>query len=790
MSKWLRTATAIAALYFILAALAVVESDRIWRHLDPQSLPIAPELLSRWAPVVIPSLVLFLVLIVWRGLVQRAIHREQGLRRRQEAVLQALPVGVIQLGCNSRILEVNAMAREILGGDLSALPGPSPEDLGDRTVDRSAIADLGQASQQSSVDCIIKGADGRPRHVRMERVEVDGAGTEARAALVLENVTDLYLKSERLAKIEHPYLALYEANPDPVLMLGPAAEISSRNSACRRLNWRGETPEQFAALFTADDRVDVDNAFFACRNSRESQVFVATLDTEPQQIVRAALIPAGLAGKPETAVVLRDITQLRTDHAQLAETQRFLVRVLDQMGEGLVIVDPKTQAVERCNRAAVDLFGYSQPRDILGPARKLFTDEDHYEQLIEYLRYALPKNRTLRGMYPLRHADGRTLQVAYTITMLGADNPQGDRPIAILRDVSDELRAERGRSELSDILQTTPDLVFTVDGDGRLLSINPAARKAFGLDAEQDFGGMHVSTFLASGTDTSFNEGVEVAAREGSWLGEIQMRKPGEGAIPVSLVLVAHGAAEASVDRYTAIGRDISGQKHYESELRALSAHLRNVREEEKQRIAQELHDVLGQDLTALKLDAAWLSDRLGAGSETAVRHRSGQLTRLLDETVEDLRRIMYDLRPPLLDDCGLVAAIGWLVETYGERTATRLHLDADREEYELRMDTAINAFRIVQEAVTNGIRHAAAENLWISLGSGGGMLNIEISDDGCGLPAAVEKPSSFGLSNMRDRAIAMGGNARISARRDGGTTVSVWMPIAGAGAAGEAPAP
>jgi PAS domain S-box-containing protein len=211
--------------------------------------------------------------------------------------------------------------------------------------------------------------------------------------------------------------------------------------------------------------------------------------------------------------------------------------------------------------------------------------------------------------------------------------------------------------------------------------------------------------------------------------------------------------------------------------LQALSAHLHSVREQEQARIAREIHDELGQALTGLKFELS----RLGHGARELPGGVADTLTALcgrVDETIHNVRRISSELRPAILDDLGLVAAVEWHVEEFEKRTGIRCTFKAPAQRFEVDPDRGIALFRICQETLTNAARHARATAVRVVLAKAGDHVVLEVRDNGSGIPqAALTDVKSLGLLGMRERARAFGGRVVIQGARGRGTVVRVEIP-------------
>jgi len=219
--------------------------------------------------------------------------------------------------------------------------------------------------------------------------------------------------------------------------------------------------------------------------------------------------------------------------------------------------------------------------------------------------------------------------------------------------------------------------------------------------------------------------------------------------------------------------------RNSEVQLRALAGRLISIREEERARIAREIHDELGQVLTGLKMDVTWLAKRL-AGAEEPLVEKADAMCRLIDSTMHLIRRISTGLRPEILDEMGLVAAFEWQAKEFQKRMGIRCRLKLPKEQVDLDRELSTAVFRIFQEILTNIARHAKASGVDANLSITDELLRLKVTDDGIGISESqIRGHKSLGLLGMQERAQQFGGEVDIQGVAGRGTTVSVEIPMA-----------
>jgi two-component system sensor histidine kinase UhpB len=346
---------------------------------------------------------------------------------------------------------------------------------------------------------------------------------------------------------------------------------------------------------------------------------------------------------------------------------------------------------------------------------------------------------------------------------------------------SNGLRALREKHEQFRLMvNELPVVLWSTDRDLRLTTSMGAALRKFGLKEDQ-----LVGTLLADyigDPDSSVVQNGRQALRgsslqyEFAWQGRnleiYQEPLRDEKGVIIGTVGMSLDVTERK-----------SGEKQLResiASLRRVSHRLNVIREQERSRIARDIHDHLGQALTALKMDVAEIRRRVAAGDAVTIDERLKEMSALLDTTVADVRRVATELRPVVLDDLGLVAAIEAYLLDLDRRAGVHCVLVTDMADLRIPPERATALFRILQEALTNVIRHAGAQNIEVSLTAAGGDVCLSVHDDGCGISeTAIQNARTLGLLGMRDQATMYDGSVAVTGRPGKGTSVIAQIPLA-----------
>ncbi|MGZ3919742.1 MAG: histidine kinase [Bacteroidia bacterium] len=355
----------------------------------------------------------------------------------------------------------------------------------------------------------------------------------------------------------------------------------------------------------------------------------------------------------------------------------------------------------------------------------------------------------------------------------------------IIQDITEKVLADRekefDRKNLSALINNTDDLIWSVDKEYKLLTSNEAFDKRiskkqgkalekgnyiFGIGYEPEYENRLKENYMRAFKGESFREIVNYKSRWSEF-----------SFYPIKNNTDIIGTA--------CFARDITERMKSEQEilqkneqLKNLTSHLQHIREEERTNIAREIHDELGQQLTALKMDIDWVLHKQSNTNEAAIKKLIDML-HASDALISTIRRISSDLRPAIIDDLGLVAALEWKCTDFEEKMGITCKFISTVKERKFENNFGINAYRILQETLTNVGRHAKAKTVTVSVSENENELLLEIADDGKGIrPENIQNGKTLGIIGMRERAALLGGKLSIEGTKNKGTRTTLILPF------------
>ena len=349
-----------------------------------------------------------------------------------------------------------------------------------------------------------------------------------------------------------------------------------------------------------------------------------------------------------------------------------------------------------------------------------------------------------------------------------------------------EVRTRAASRELyEELYENAPCGYHSLDSRGVVIQMNGTELRWLGYGREEVVGKVRLAELLAGASAERFERAFARLKERGRVSDvEVEVRRKDGTVFPALLNATAVRDSQGRFRESRASVFDVTRRRMAEDEARGYAQRLKGIarrageiQENERRHLAQELHDRVGQNLTALTLNLNIVKGQVDAGEGAAILARLDDSLKLLDATVESIRGVMSELRPAVLDDYGLAAALRWYAEDFGRRTGIATAV-AERDAARLAPLVEGVLFRIAQEALTNVVKHAGASRVQIGLGMQAGMLRLSVADDGRGFDAMRLQPPTrqggWGLMIMRERAESAGGRLRVDTAPGQGTCVVV----------------
>lgn len=474
-----------------------------------------------------------------------------------------------------------------------------------------------------------------------------------------------------------------------------------------------------------------------------------------------------------------DISEQVRSQKELEESEEKYRTVVEQASDAIFITDDEGSYVD-VNARAANLTGYTKEELLQMNANDLFPDEDLQGSPFQY-------NELLQGMPVLtertiRRKNGSTLTVEISANYLGDGRFQG-----IMRDVTQRKQAEEAlkasEHKYRVLFDQNPLPMWIISyPERRFLDANEAAIISYGYSKEE---------FLKMTIEDLHPERELFALKY-----DLKRIMPGirnfgtrthikEDGTEIKVNVISHDIVYEDSRAILALANDVTEKFEAEENLqrsheamRELASHLETIREAERTHMAREIHDELGQQLTGLKMDISWLNRRIKS-EDKAVNDKMKDTIELIDKTVVTVRRIATQLRPSILDDLGLVAAMEWQTDEFEKRAEIKADFTSNVTNITVRPDVATGIFRIFQESLTNVLRHSKATKVETFLSVDNDTIVLNIKDNGIGFKEAdIINKKTLGLLGMKERVLLIKGTYEINGNTGSGTSVIITVPL------------
>jgi PAS domain S-box-containing protein len=614
-------------------------------------------------------------------------------------------------------------------------------------------------------------------------------------------VFDVITERKRTEEAQNLFRTLIDNSNDAVEVIDP---LSGRFLDANKKAWSGlgYTREEFLTLSVPDIDTMVNSSLFAqlqvelrksgfllwegIHQRKDGSTFPVEVNVRLIHLEKEYIV-----------TVARDITERKKAEEKLRKSEDFIQGILLSLITQVGVID-ETGTLIATNRAWEDfskklkdkrqptLVRLPQGSNCLEAYKKAAAEENEFAA------------QTLKGIYSVFNKETDFFELRYPCYagveehwfLLRVMNFESETPKVVMThtDITEVINAgilvEQSESNLKQVMDNSSEMIWSMDREHHLIIFN----KSFYYEYLTFFGKPPVTGIIHyKGFDP---EG------EAIWKSKIEETLTGHNVefeqtykindqlkhIDIFLYPVR---VDNSVEGVTCFVMNITKRKNMEQEqeesyqaIRMLTEHLQNVREEERTSIAREIHDELGQQLTVLKMDVSWLNKKVGT-ENNAVREKIKDLLGMLDNTIKTVRKISTQLRPSILDDLGLVAAIELHLKEFEEKSGIRTLFTESKTELQF-TDPLKNAlFRIFQESLTNVARHSGAKKVKVKLEKKNKEIVLLIKDNGVGFDerkAAVKK--TLGVLGMKERAAGIGGQYLISGKPGKGTTILVTVPL------------
>ncbi len=473
-----------------------------------------------------------------------------------------------------------------------------------------------------------------------------------------------------------------------------------------------------------------------------------------------------------------DISEKIKSQQELFESEQKFRTLVQQASDGIIITDEEGNFIE-VNESAATLTGYQKKELSAMNIDDIFFEEGGIKRPLRY--NAMASGAVVISEHFLRRKGGKMINVEVSAKQLSDGRYQ-----RILRDITERTQVEdalRASEKKYRLLFNDNPLPMWINNqnDNNFIDVNNAALVAYGY-SKKEFLKMNLSDL------NSYNNNVKKQSpnnrKSETAIDGIYEHVKNNGEI-MKVDVLTHDIIYEGKPAILSLANDITAKLEAEESLqrsnealRDLASHLETIRENERIHMAREIHDELGQQLTGLKMDISWLSRKIKSDDE-AINDKMKDTMQLIDKTVITVRRIATELRPSILDDLGLIAAMEWQSEEFEKRSEIKSIFKTNVSQIEVSADVATAVFRIFQESLTNVLRHSKATEVISFFRLENYVITLFIEDNGVGFNEhAIKNKKTLGLLGMKERIQLINGKYEINGNSGKGTSVIITVPL------------
>lgn len=703
-------------------------------------------------------------------------------RDRYVDLYEFAPVGYLTLTRDGLINEVNLTGAALLGVERNKLIRRRFATLvctEDRDIWYQIFIHALQLNERQSCELVLQRGDGSCFHAQLDGLHrvVENSISVVRLAF-----TDI----SKLKEADERYRMIFEHAADGIAITdAKTGEIIELNRTLVDMVGKDKTeligkPISILCPTETDDsacNTALNRTFDKQGAKIETQFLSKDGHIRPVELKISDMI---MNGRKVELWIIRDVAESRIALANETRLRHILDHTLDM----IFIFSPDTLNFVYTNKGASKRLGYTREEMLkMSPMDIMPISESECRAFIAPL--VSGKKLTRRFETMLERRDERRFPVEVQLQLIREED-EGELFVGVVRDIARRKLAEnelRNQKNLMwQVIDMDPNIIFVRDEAGRFLLANQAIADFYGVSVQELIGKSHgdinpnqsgVIRYIISDEEVIKNGRevnlIESLMQDGEQHWYRTVKRPLQQADGTVNVL------GISVDITELKQSEIRLDESYK-ELQRLALHLENVRAEERAQIARNLHDEMGATLAALKMRASWLASKLPDG----MPHLStevGHISELVSEGIKTLRQVVSDLRPNLLDDVGLVAAIKDYVKKFQRDMEIKCTVELPEQDIHFNESQSVTLFRIIQESLNNVARHAQASNVLIQLVLRDDAVVLKIEDNGIGFDTS-RKERSFGLLGIKERALMIGGSAAIESTPGSGTRVLVSIPL------------
>ncbi len=641
-----------------------------------------------------------------------------------------------------------------------------------------------------TVETVAMHKDGRRINIEYA-VKVLRDGDSVKLFSIIRDVTARKKAEDALRTSEERTRLLIQGVKDyAIFMLDPNGTVLSWNPGAEKIF--GYTADQvigtsISRIYTREDQAR-DMLQYELRNAAEQGQF----ENETWRMRKdGALFWANVLTSPlrDEKGKLRGYVRITRDMTERKRADEQFRGVLESAPDAMIIVNREGK-IQIVNSQTEKVFGYRREELLGKPIETLIPERFRDQHQLHRADYALsPRARTMGSGLELYGLHKSNYEFPIDVSLSPLETDEGTLFTAAVRDISARKRQEKELQESEEKLRLVVEGVedyalYLLDPNGSVVSWNEGGERMYGYTSDEIIGQTLARFYTPEDQASGMpNRGLEAAAKEGRFEGEgWRVRKDGTRFL-AHTIITALRDEKGNLRGFAKISQDITERKRTEEELkssreslRTLASRLVESQENERRRLAQELHDEFGQLLTGLKMQLEAAANASAEPTRKNLMQAQSQVAELIAQT----RAMSLELRPSMLDDLGLLPALLTHIDRYSTQTKVRVDFKQsglEDKRFPPKVETA--AYRVVQEALTNVARYAKVKQVSVRLLANNSSLHLQVEDKGAGFdPSSASASASSGLVGMRERVLSLGGQFSMESAPGSGTRVVAEIPL------------